>query len=141
MPEATTEDKPAVAAASIMLDGRLRQVQRRASDGALPWQFPAGGVELGEAYAEAVVRETSEEAGLAGEAVKVLGERIQPEFERPEDYVACQIKGGTAYAASAEELSDFAWAEPKSSVFARLMPSCRWRWRKNISKNARAERA
>jgi 8-oxo-dGTP diphosphatase len=112
MSEAVTEEKPAIAAAIIVQDGKLLLVQRRVSEGALSWQFPAGAVEAGETFEEAAVRETAEEAGLTVEAVKMLGERVHPKSGRLMGYVACEVKSGTAYVADAEELSDFAWATP-----------------------------
>jgi 8-oxo-dGTP diphosphatase len=112
MSEAMTEQKPAIAAAIIVQDGKLLLVQRRVSEGALSWQFPAGAVEAGETFEEAAVRETAEEAGLTVEAVKMLGERVHPKTGRLMGYVACEVKSGTAYVADAEELSDLAWATP-----------------------------
>jgi 8-oxo-dGTP diphosphatase len=112
MSEAATEEKPAIAAAIIVQDGKLLLVQRRVSEGALSWQFPAGAVETGETFEEAAVRETAEEAGLTVEAVKMLGERVHPKTGRLMGYVACEVKSGTAYVADTDELSDFAWATP-----------------------------
>ncbi|MFD6141775.1 NUDIX hydrolase [Promicromonospora sp. NPDC060271] len=112
MSEAVTEEKPAIAAAIIVQDGKLLLVQRRVSEGALSWQFPAGAVEAGETFEDAAVRETAEEAGLTVEAVKMLGERVHPKTGRLMGYVACAVLSGTAYIADAEELSDLAWATP-----------------------------
>ncbi|PUB27652.1 8-oxo-dGTP diphosphatase [Promicromonospora sp. AC04] len=112
MSEAVTEEKPAIAAAIIVQDGKLLLVQRRASERALSWQFPAGAVEAGETFEEAAVRETAEEAGLTVEAMKMLGERVHPKTRRLMGYVACEVKSGMAYVADSEELSDLAWATP-----------------------------
>ncbi|MBO0609369.1 NUDIX hydrolase [Myceligenerans salitolerans] len=112
MSEAVTEEKPAIAAAIIVQDGKLLLVQRRVSEGELSWQFPAGAVEQGETFEDAAVRETSEEAGLTVEAVKLLGERVHPKTGRLMGYVACDVKSGTAYVADEDELADFAWATP-----------------------------
>lgn len=112
MSEAVTEEKPAIAAAIIVQDGRLLLVQRRVSEGSLSWQFPAGAVEPGETFEQAAVRETAEEAGLTVEAVKVLGERVHPNTGRLMGYVACEVVSGEAYVADAEELADTVWATP-----------------------------
>ena len=112
MSEAVTDEKPAIAAAIIVQDGKLLLVQRRVSEGELSWQFPAGAVEQGETFEDAAVRETSEEAGLAVKATKLLGERVHPKTGRLMGYVACDVVSGTAYVADAEELADFAWAAP-----------------------------
>lgn len=100
--------------------GVLLLVQRRVSEGALSWQFPAGAVEEGETFDEAAVRETAEEAGLTVKAVKMLGERVHPKAGRLVGYVACEVTGGTAYVADADELSCLAWATPDQ--FSRYVP-------------------
>lgn len=112
MPEPTAEEKPAIAAAVIVQDGRLLLVRRRVAEGSLSWQFPAGAVEQGETFEQAAVRETAEETGLAVEAVKLLGERAHPNTGRLMGYVACDVKSGTAYVADADELADLAWVAP-----------------------------
>lgn len=112
MSEAVTEEKPAIAAAIIVQDGKLLLVQRRVSEGSLSWQFPAGAVEQGETFEEAAVRETAEEAGLTVQAVKVLGERVHPNTGRLMGYVACDVVSGEAYVADAEELAGIVWATP-----------------------------
>jgi 8-oxo-dGTP diphosphatase len=70
------QDGLLVAAAVIVDDGRVLLVRRRVEEGRLSWQFPAGKVEPGESGAEAAVRETLEEAGLAVRVVGRLGERV-----------------------------------------------------------------
>ena len=112
MSEAVTEEKPAIAAAIIVQDGKLLMVQRRVSEGSLSWQFPAGAVESGETFEQAAVRETAEEAGLTVQAVKVLGERVHPNTGRLMGYVACDVVSGEAYVADTEELADLVWATP-----------------------------
>ncbi|WP_125772955.1 NUDIX hydrolase [Antribacter gilvus] len=112
MSDTVTTEKPAIAAAIIVQDGRLLLVQRRVSEGSLSWQFPAGAVEPGETFEEAAVRETAEEAGLTVEAVKLLGERVHPNTGRLMGYVACDVVSGNAYVADADELADIAWVTP-----------------------------
>jgi 8-oxo-dGTP pyrophosphatase MutT (NUDIX family) len=68
----------AVAAAVIVLDGRVLMVRRRVAEGQLSWQFPAGKIEPGESAEAAAVRETNEEVGITVEAVHHLGERVHP---------------------------------------------------------------
>jgi 8-oxo-dGTP diphosphatase len=112
MPEVTAAEKPAIAAAVIVRDGRLLLIQRRVSEGSLSWQLPAGAVEHGETFAEAAVRETAEETGLGVAAVTTLGERVHPDTGRLIGYVACRAQGGTAHVADAEEVQDIAWVAP-----------------------------
>lgn len=103
------EKQPAIAAAVVVQDSRVLLVQRRIAEGSLSWQFPAGAVEQGESYAHAAVRETAEETALVVEAITVLGERVHPNTGRLMGYVACEVKGGTAHLADADELANLAW--------------------------------
>jgi ADP-ribose pyrophosphatase YjhB (NUDIX family) len=79
-------------------------LQRRSDNGR--WGLPGGSVEIGEAVAEAVVREVEEETGLAVQVVRLVGVYSDPAFQvvRYPDgnvvhYVSlffeCRIVGGT----------------------------------------------
>ncbi|MFF2012026.1 NUDIX hydrolase [Streptomyces sp. NPDC058195] len=104
-----SEKQPGIAAAVIVHEGRVLLVRRRVSEGQLSWQFPAGKVEPGEGREEAAVRETQEETGLTVAAVKLLGERIHPQTGRLMSYTVCEVVGGTAHVADAEEVAELAW--------------------------------
>lgn len=75
MTQQTTDERPGIAAAIVVHEGRVLMVRRRVSEGQLSWQFPASEVEPGEAREAAAVRETQEETGLTVEAIQLLGER------------------------------------------------------------------
>lgn len=90
-------------------EGRVLLVRRRIAEGQLSWQFPAGKVEPGESCEKAAVRETKEEAGLDVVAVVPLGERFHPITGRQVSYTACEVVGGTAHVADAEEIAEVAW--------------------------------
>lgn len=104
-------EKPAIAAAIIVEDGRVLLVRRRISEGKLSWQFPAGEVEPGESGEQAAVRETLEETGLDVSPVKDLGERIHPATGRRMIYVACEALAGDAHVADADELAEVEWCD------------------------------
>jgi 8-oxo-dGTP diphosphatase len=104
-----TTDKPGISAAIIVQDGRVLMVRRRVKEGELSWQFPAGAVEDGESAEQAAVRETTEEVGLAVEAVKLLGERVHPKTGRQMSYVACSVLDGEAHVGDEEEIAEVAW--------------------------------
>ncbi|YCM46117.1 RNA pyrophosphohydrolase [Verrucomicrobiaceae bacterium 227] len=72
------EYRPNVAALMINEDGRILICERLETPGA--WQFPQGGVDEGEAVEEALLREVSEEIGLA-----------------PTDYTVERSRGGYRY--------------------------------------------
>ncbi|BDM67214.1 hypothetical protein HEK616_07010 [Streptomyces nigrescens] len=109
MTQQTADERPGIAAAIIVHEGRVLMVRRRVSEGKLSWQFPAGEVEPGETREEAAVRETKEETGLNVSAVKLLGERVHPATGRLMSYTACEVVSGTAHVADTEELAELAW--------------------------------
>lgn len=109
MTNQTTDERPGIAAAVVVNEGRVLMVRRRVSEGQLSWQFPAGAVEAGEAREDAAVRETREETGLTVAAVKLLGERVHPKTGRLMSYTACEVLEGTAHVADTEELAELAW--------------------------------
>ncbi|MGW5970541.1 NUDIX hydrolase [Streptomyces sp. NPDC055186] len=109
MTQQNPDERPGIAAAIVVHEGRVLMVRRRVSEGQLSWQFPAGEVEPGEAREDAAVRETREETGLTVVAVKLLGERVHPKTGRLMSYTACEVLGGTAHVADAEELAELAW--------------------------------
>ncbi|MFE9790125.1 NUDIX hydrolase [Streptomyces goshikiensis] len=98
-----------VAGAVVVHEGRVLLVRRRVAEGQLSWQFPAGKVEPGESCDEAAVRETKEEAGLDVVPVVRLGERVHPITSRQVSYTACEVLGGAAHVADADEIAEVAW--------------------------------
>ena len=110
MTDATTSEQPVISAAIIISPAKLLGVQRRVSEGALSWQFPAGTVESGETFEEAAARETKEETGIVVTPDRVLGERTHPKTGRRMAYVACTVVSGDAFVADDDELSQVAWA-------------------------------
>ena len=51
--------------------GKLLWCKRRTGDG---WQFPQGGIDVGESPEQAIIRETYEEVGLKHEKIKIIRE-------------------------------------------------------------------
>ncbi|MET9176664.1 NUDIX hydrolase [Kitasatospora aureofaciens] len=109
MTQQTAEERPGIAAAIVVHEGRVLMVRRRVSEGQLSWQFPAGEIETGESPEDAAVRETAEETGLGVAAVKLLGERVHPKTGRLMSYTACEAVSGTAEVVDTDELDQLAW--------------------------------
>jgi 8-oxo-dGTP diphosphatase len=109
--EPVIEERPAIAAAVVVGDGRVLLVRRRVAEGPLSWQFPAGKVEPGESGTQAAVRETQEETGLTVRATGSLGERVHPNTGRTMLYTACDVVDGTAHVAAEEEVAEVAWCD------------------------------
>jgi 8-oxo-dGTP diphosphatase len=105
----SASERPAIAVAVIVHEGKVLLVRRRVKEGALSWQFPAGEVEPGEAPEEAAVRETSEEVSLRVRPLRLLGERIHPATGRSMSYTACEVIEGEARVADDQELDQLAW--------------------------------
>ena len=99
-------DRPVIAAAVIVHDGRVLLVRRRVAEGALSWQFPAGEVEPGEDVEAAAVRETEEETGLTVRDVKFLGQRTHPATGRRMAYTACELVAGVAVVGDEDEIDE-----------------------------------
>lgn len=106
----TKTEKPGISAAIIVQGDRVLMVRRRVKEGELSWQFPAGAIEDGESPEAAAVRETFEEAGLEVEARSVIGHlERHPKSGREMFYTACEVLGGEAHVADADELDAVAW--------------------------------
>lgn len=104
-------ERPAIAAAIVVVDGRVLMVRRRVTEGQLSWQFPAGEVEPGETSEEAAIRETAEETGVTVHAIKRLGERVHPATGRTMVYIACEAIEGTAHVADPDDLDKTEWCD------------------------------
>lgn len=105
----TQDQKPPISMAIITDGGKALMIRRRQREGKLSWAFPGGGIEPGESAEQAAVREVAEETALEVKAVKVIGARIHPDTGADMTYVACEVVGGEAHVADAEELAEVAW--------------------------------
>jgi 8-oxo-dGTP diphosphatase len=114
------KDHPIVAAAVVVVEGRVLLIRRRFAKGRLLWQFPAGKVEPGEEIEDAAVRETFEEVGLTVAAVMDLGARTHRETGRMVRYVACVVVEGVAHPADVDEVAEIDWCD--SSALRRRVP-------------------
>lgn len=103
-------ERPAIAAAVIVQDGKLLLIRRRQAEGSLLWAFPSGEVEQTDRSVEdAAVRETFEETGLVIGADMQLGDRVHPNTKRHMFYVGAHVIAGDAHVADADELDAVAW--------------------------------
>ena len=103
------EERPGIAAAVVVHDGRVLLVRRRHREGTLLWALPSGEIEPGETPEQAAVREVQEEVGLTTTAERRLGERVHPATRRRMTYVACSVVSGDAHVADTDELAEVEW--------------------------------
>ncbi|WP_405760241.1 NUDIX hydrolase [Streptomyces sp. NBC_01420] len=106
----TSKAEVVVAAAIVAQDVRVLLVQRRATEGALSWQFPAGKIEPGETPEEAAVRETQEETGLRVAHKGHWGAQSAPDDGPGDSLHRMSARRGQAAVASAGEVADTVWA-------------------------------
>lgn len=109
MTQANPDQRPTIAAAIVVDQGKVLLVKRRVAEGELSWQFPAGAVLPNESEPDGATREAFEETGVVVSARSVIGERVHPNTGRRMVYVASDVVGGTATVNDAEELSDVVW--------------------------------
>jgi 8-oxo-dGTP diphosphatase len=86
-------------------------IRRAKVEGNLVWAFPAGQQEDEEDFEGTAIRETLEEVGLVVLPIENLGRRVHPMTNRDMVYIACRVVGGTARAASPDEVAEVHWAD------------------------------
>ena len=94
----------------IVLDGNTVLLQLR--EDFRIWGFPGGGVEPGERWEDAAVRETWEETGYQTELVRLVGEYTRP------DYLPGEVK----YVSVGRVIGGEARPDPRESLEVRWFP-------------------
>lgn len=105
------DNRPPIASAVIVKDGRVLLTRRRQREGALLWALPGGAIEGIEAAQDAAVREVFEETGLVVAARHILGSREHPATNRHIMYVACAAVAGKASVVDGDELDAVEWID------------------------------
>src|SRR6266498_3623812 len=104
-------DRPSVAVAYIVTNGRLLMVRRRFKLGTLEWAGLSGEIEPGETPEETVVREVREELGLEVAVESGLGDHVHPSTDRHLVYHVCRVISGTPRVVDQEEISELEWCD------------------------------
>jgi ADP-ribose pyrophosphatase YjhB (NUDIX family) len=104
------------ACAAILNDDRILMVRHRTSARTY-WTFPGGGVQTGETFEKAVIREVKEETGLDVQVVRLL---FEEEYE-----------SGTSYCYLAELTNDntvptLDFLPQEESIFGTMLHSGEW---------------
>lgn len=114
--------------AVIWNEGKFLILKRAKQQGSEPdlWEFPGGGLELGEKHEEALVREIWEETGLHGKVIKPLS--VWDAKRKDGTQVLgvtflCELCGGTVVLS--HEHIDYAWIKPDEieqyNVFSQMI--------------------
>ena len=100
--------------AMIFHGGRLLLLQKKDKEGLHPWEFPGGGVQSGEDFEEALIREVGEETGLS---IRILSLGSIWTYHRDETQ---QLDGVIFIAAAdsdvvtlSDEHLDYRWVTPE----------------------------
>ncbi|RBP44417.1 putative (di)nucleoside polyphosphate hydrolase [Roseimicrobium gellanilyticum] len=84
--------RPNVAAIILNMENNILVAQRAGLKGA--WQFPQGGVDMGEGWDEALYREVEEEIGLKPENIQILDRKGGYRYEFPKGRLKYGVYAG-----------------------------------------------
>lgn len=84
--------RPNVAAIMLNMENNILVAQRAGLKGA--WQFPQGGVDMGEGWDDAFFREVEEEIGLKPENIQILDRKGGYRYEFPKGRLKYGVYGG-----------------------------------------------
>ena len=102
-----------VSASIVNHNGKILLVKRRAREGRLQWQFPAGTIYYAEKSSYRAEVECLMETQVHSKAVKLIGKRIHPDTNVIIYYWLCDYLSGEAVNNDPDENSEVRWATPK----------------------------
>ena len=118
--------KRTLVVAGLMAEGGRVLITQRRADQALPlqWEFPGGKVEPGEAPADALARELTEEIGVTVEVGRIWDVLFHayPAFDLVMLVYACRIVSGEPRAV---EVADVKWVETAELPAWDILPADR----------------
>lgn len=115
--------RPNVAAIILNMDNQMLVAQRAGVKSA--WQFPQGGVDMGESLDEALLREVEEEVGLKPHLYQVLDRKGGYRYEFPKGRLKFGIYGGQE---QVYYLCRFLGRDKDINIDTKCREFDRWRW-------------
>ncbi len=126
-------------------DGKVLFCKRNQKEGKYGWQFPQGGIDIGETAMESALRELEEETGLSKSNVKVVYEdesskiynfpkRLKEQSKKKSDYYN-KVSGqnqtwflirfdgsDSEFKIPNEEMMDYKWIDFSADIVSQIIP-------------------
>lgn len=117
--------RPNVAAILLNMDNEMLIAERAHIRGS--WQFPQGGVDSGESFEEALLREVEEEIGVKPRQIQILDHKSGYRYEFPKDRLKYGVFGGQE---QVYFLCRFLGHDQDINIDTKHREFGRWRWLK-----------
>ncbi|MGA4721095.1 NUDIX hydrolase [Fictibacillus nanhaiensis] len=95
----------------VVREGEILLVKQKVKRGDIVWNFPGGGVETGETYEQACIREVKEETGYHVNIIKSLIEK-----EGKYTYL-CEVVSGFLAIEDDEDILDVRWVDLQDDTY------------------------
>ncbi len=95
----------------VISDGKLLLVKQKVKRGDIVWNYPGGGVEPGETFEQACIREVLEETGYTVKIIKPLIQRKEKQA------FLCELISGTLTIEDDEDILDVRWIDLQDDMY------------------------
>ncbi len=95
----------------VIHDGKVLLVKQKVKRGDIVWNYPGGGVEPGETFEQACIREVLEETGYTVRIIKPLIQRKEKQA------FLCELISGTLTIEDDEDILDVRWIDLKDDRY------------------------
>ncbi|MED1865309.1 NUDIX hydrolase [Fictibacillus nanhaiensis] len=95
----------------VIVDGKVLLVKQKVKRGDIVWNYPGGGVEYGETFEQACVREVMEETGYTVRMIKPLIQSTEKQT------FLCELISGTLSIEDDEDILDVRWVDLQDETY------------------------
>lgn len=95
----------------VISDGKVLLVKQKVKRGDIVWNYPGGGVEPGETFEQACIREVLEETGYTVKIIKLLIQRKEKQV------FLCELISGTLSIEDDEDILDVRWIDLQEDMY------------------------